>query len=90
MKNLFDRLDLDEMSTGVAILVIILIVALIFGLAFGIMCFEAWILMLLWNAIIPTIFVNGATISFWMAMGIILICNILFKSGHYCSSKKND
>ena len=89
MRNLFDKLDLDEMGVGAAILVVILIVALVLGLVFGVMCFEAWILMLLWNAIIPVVFVNGTTISFWVAMGIILICNILFKSVHHCSHKND-
>lgn len=87
MKDLFDKLD--GMSTGVAILAVILIVTLALGLVFGVMCLEAWILMLLWNAIIPVIFVGAPTIGFWMAMGIMLLCNILFKSVHRCSNKKD-
>lgn len=81
--------ELDGMETGVAILVVILVVILILGIAFGVMCLEAWLLMLLWNAVVPALWATAPTLSFWLAMGLMLICNILFKAVHHCSSKKD-
>jgi hypothetical protein len=36
------------------------------------------ILMLLWNAVIPGMF-GLPTLGYWSAMGLYLVCNILFK-----------
>lgn len=70
----------DDYGTGAGCLMCILVVILALALAFGILCFEAWILMLLWNAVIPLLFVGAPTLQFWWAVGLLLICNILFKS----------
>ena len=80
MKKIVDRVFDSINSTIGAIIVLVLIFALIFGFAFGVLCFEGWLLMLLWNAVIPAIFVGAPTLSFWLAVGLILICNILFKT----------
>ena len=40
---------------------------------------SALIVMLLWNAIMPDIFSLPA-IGYWKAMGLFILCNILFKS----------
>jgi hypothetical protein len=37
-----------------------------------------WALMMLWNAVIPGIF-GLSTLGYWSAMGLYLICSILFK-----------
>jgi len=37
-------------------------------------------LMILWNLLIPDIFPNVANISFFQAVGLNLLCSILFKS----------
>lgn len=55
------------------------ITILVLALVFGLLCFKGWILMLLWNAILIPLFSFGA-LKFWWAVGIILICNIVFKS----------
>jgi len=36
------------------------------------------ILMLIWNAVIPGMF-GLPTLGYWSAMGLYLVCNILFK-----------
>lgn len=61
----------------------ILGIILIFGLAVGIALLMALPVMLLWNALIPAIF-GLTTISFWQALGLSLLCSLLFKS--YSSS----
>ena len=37
------------------------------------------ILMLAWNAVIPSIF-GLSTLGYWSAMGLYLVCSLLFKS----------
>lgn len=63
-----------------ALLAVVLVLAIALGLVFGIMALEAWILMLLWNAVITALWVGAPSLTFWLAFGLILICNILFKS----------
>lgn len=70
----------ENYSFGVALLMCILALVIGAGLAFGILCFEAWILMLLWNAVIPSLWVGAPSLTFWLAFGLLLICNILFKT----------
>lgn len=70
----------ENYSFGVALLATILTLVLAAGLVFGVLCFEAWILMLLWNAVITSLWVGAPSLTFWLAFGLILICNILFKS----------
>lgn len=77
----------DGMSTGGAIATCFLVVVLALGLVFGLLCLEAWFIMLLWNAVIPAIFVGMPTISFWLAFGLMLLCNLLFKSSYYSKNK---
>lgn len=80
MSKIFNRVVDSCDSTFGVIALCIGAVILIFALAFGILCLEAWILMLLWNAVIPTLFLGAPMLSFWLSMGLMLICHILFKS----------
>lgn len=77
MRNQIDRLF--EHGAFIGCLALLLILPLCLGLAFGMLCLEGWILMLLWNAILVPLF-NFGTLTFWWGVGIVLICNILFKS----------
>ena len=86
MKNWLNDLT-DGMSTGATIAICFLVVVLALGLVFGLLCLEAWFVMLLWNAVIPAIFAEVPTISFWLAFGLMLLCNILFKSVHHSNNK---
>lgn len=77
MRDIIDRLFDNGVFIGCLALLIILPLCL--GLVFGMLCLEGWILMLLWNAILVPLF-NFGTLTFWWGVGIVLICNILFKS----------
>ena len=70
-------------------LAVILVITLAIGLAFGVLCFEGWILMLLWNAILVPLFGFGV-LKFWWAVGIMLICGILFKSKITITKNKDE
>lgn len=62
-------------------------------LVFVPLCFVAfaalfgWLVMLLWNWLMPDLFGLGE-ISFWQAAGLLVLCKILFGgiggSGHHC------
>lgn len=41
--------------------------------------FWAFLIMLLWNELIPKIF-DGREINFWQAWGLYFLCSLLFKS----------
>lgn len=41
-----------------------------------------WIVMLLWNWLMPELFVSARSIDYWEAAGLILLCKILFSGGH--------
>lgn len=45
--------------------------------------------MLLWNWTLPHIFNNIPPISFWQAVGLNLLCSILFKSTTNIKTNKN-
>lgn len=77
---------LSELGCVAATLVIILALALAFGLA----AFEAWLVMLLWNAVLVTIFPSIPTISFWVAWGVLILCNLLFKGIHTVTTRSNE
>lgn len=79
----------DTYTVGTAILILAIALLIIFAFVFGILCFEGWILMLLWNAVLVPLFGIGA-LKFWWAVGIILICNILFKGATTITTGKGE
>jgi hypothetical protein len=66
--------DLSDFGCGGLILAILLI----FALAFGIMCFEAWIAMLIWNYVVVALFATLPIIGFWQMFLILMLINIVF------------
>lgn len=73
-------------SLFVSILMIIFATLLGLGIVFGFLCLRAWILMLLWNWVAVSLF-NAPALNLWLALGLSLLCNIIFKSS---SSDKED
>jgi hypothetical protein len=79
------RFITEESNPGIKVLKIIgmvilgVIGAAAFALLFG------YFVMLLWNWLMPEIFNNVATISFWQAVGIVFLARLIFggfKHGH--------
>ena len=62
----------DDLGCGGAILVLLGVLLL----AFAIMCFEGWILMLLWTWLLVSL-VGISTIGFWQGVGLILLLNLI-------------
>jgi hypothetical protein len=63
-------------SWWVNILAIIIAIVFTLGVAFGFMCLNSWLIMLLWNAILPALF-GFSTITFWQTLGLYLILWLL-------------
>lgn len=70
----YSKDNLSDLGCGGLILVVLLIIAL----AFGIMCFEAWIAMLIWNYVVVALFVALPIIGFWQMFLILMLINIVF------------
>jgi hypothetical protein len=37
-----------------------------------------WVVMMLWNAVVPMVIVGGRVIDYWHALGLLVLCRILF------------
>jgi hypothetical protein len=76
----------EERSLGEKIALGIGIGVLAVGLAF----LFGWVVMLLWNALMPELF-GLKRVSYWQAWGLFALCSILFKgSGSSGSGNKSD
>ena len=58
-------------------LTIILAILLSLSLSFGLSCLEGWLVMLVWNAVVPLVWAGAPTLTFWVTMGIMFLLNIL-------------
>lgn len=66
----------DKDYSGVEAILMVLVMLFVL---FGIFSFVGWITMLLWNAVaVPAVGVSE--IGFWSSMGLLILCDILFKS----------
>ena len=72
----YSKEDLTGLGCGGLIVAVLLIIAL----AFGIMCFEAWIAMLIWNYVVVALFATLPIIGFWQMFLILMLINIVFGS----------
>ena len=66
----------EDYSVWQNILIIIINFVLIVAITFGVMCFNSWLIMLLWNAVLTSVF-GLTTITFWQTFGIYLIVWLL-------------
>lgn len=41
-----------------------------------------WLVMLLWNWLMPALFVGARLIDYWQALGLLVLSKILFGGGH--------
>lgn len=61
-------------------LAIILTLVFSLSLSFGLSCLEGWLVMLVWNEVMPLIWAGAPTLTFWVTMGIMFLLNILLKA----------
>lgn len=90
-KNLKDLFGKEKERTTTEVIGIVIGIIIVLAIVFGLLCFEAWIGMLLWNWFVVGMlgFANLYMENIWMMWGVILLCNILFKSHNYNSNKKD-
>lgn len=53
-------------------------IIIVLGIIFGVLCFESWLIMLLWNATLPAVFSGVVAIGFWQSVCINLLVILLF------------
>jgi hypothetical protein len=61
--------------------IFVIIIAFLISLLF------AWPFMLLWNWLMPMIF-GLTTLTFWQAFGLMMLCELMFKSSSSTSNSK--
>ena len=76
MLNKFSKSEQILIFTGLILVLIVLVII------------EGWFVAYLWNWVMPTIF-GLTTITLWQGVGIFVLCNMLFKSTGYNSSKRS-
>lgn len=47
-----------------------------------------WVVMALWNCLMPDLFHGVAQISYWQALGLLALCRILFGGLRGCCSRR--
>lgn len=67
-----------DTSLGTIILGWIIAIIIALGIIFGVLCFESWLIMLLWNATLPVVFSGVTAIGFWQSVCINLLTILLF------------
>lgn len=69
--------------------VVIAILCIILGLAisFGIACLWGWVFMAVWNNLLPLLWAEAPTISFWFATGIVFVLRLILKPVTNISTK---
>lgn len=70
MKTFFGKRPISAAMFLVRITVWVALLAAVIGLV-----------MLLWNWLMPALFVGARTIDYWHALGLLLLCKILFGGG---------
>lgn len=79
----------EEHSVVGAIILIICVVAGCLAIAFGLLCLKSWLVMLLWNWVAVNLF-GAPALGFWIAFGLCLLCDLLFKSKATMNKKSED
>lgn len=74
MKDIF-----EDYGAGIGCLAVVLMLVLVLVLC----AFEAWLVMLLWNGVLCALFTAFPAVTFWQAWGVLILCNLLFKSTHF-------
>lgn len=81
IKKLWNENIKDSNDAGAIILAVCIIIGIILlavAIFVGVTALEACLLMWLWNLVIPALWATAPKLSFWLAVGLIFICKILF------------
>ena len=76
----------ENLGCGTYLVAFLIVVAILFAFS----CLNAWVAMLLWNWVMPMIWVEAPIMSFWPMWGLVELCSILFKSKNFDTGSKED
>ena len=82
------KYDFDSLGVAGCLLIVGIILAVIL-FSVGAIALEGLVVMLLWNWLVPLIFVGAPTISYWMALGIMFLCHLLFGAVRVVTTRGN-
>lgn len=68
----------DNYEGFFAVLAVIAFIIGFVGAAFGLWCLEAWLVMLLWNWVIVSLF-GAPVLTFWLSFGLVWLFHLLTK-----------
>ena len=93
MKNLIEKIW-DEYGDGEAVILAIGLIVLVIVLAL-VLCaagyaISAVALMWLWNLVMPAIWLGAPKLTFWVALGLLIICRLLFAKVITITKGKDD
>lgn len=91
MKNSFKKLT-EEHGAGYAIAICAIAIVFLLVLLVGLFAIEAWIAMLLWNAILPALFTFVGPITYWQMIGLHFLIALLVPTNwsHVANSLDKD
>lgn len=61
-----------------AVIAVIAFIIGFLGMVFGLWCLQAWLVMLLWNWVMVTLF-NFPVLTFWLSFGLVWLFHLLTK-----------
>ena len=67
----------EEHSAGYAIVIYAVAIVFLLVLLVGLFAIEAWVAMLLWNAILPALFTFVGPITYWQMIGLHFLITLL-------------
>ena len=76
IEKIWDKYIDGEVILAIGLIVLIIVLALVLCAAGY--AISAVVLMWLWNLVMPLIWVGAPKLTFWVALGVLLICRILF------------
>jgi hypothetical protein len=77
----------EKHTMGVAVALIVGTVLLSLAFSFGFACLWGWVFMLVWNNLLPLLWAEAPTISFWLATGIMFVLRLILKPVTNISTK---
>lgn len=68
----------DKYDGFFAVLAVIAFIIGFLGMAFGLWCLQAWLVMILWNWVIVSLF-GTPVLTFWLSFGLVWLFHLLTK-----------
>ena len=68
----------DNYEGVFAVIAVIAFIVGFLGMAFGLWCLQAWLVMLLWNWVVVSLF-GAPVLTFWLSFGLVWLFHLLTK-----------